>query len=201
VEGETTIDKWVDRAAGRSLPEAAIWVLSVLVGCLVAAFDPISDRENATLQGQNTSARRVRDARVRRLEASRRRTAMLGSRPAFSGFSAADIDAERAFYADVLGVSLTEEMGGLKLELAGGQRVFIYPKPNHVPATFTVLNFQVPDIDATVDELVARGVTFERYEGMNQDNRGVMRDNGPSIAWFKDPAGNILSVIETQGRG
>jgi catechol 2,3-dioxygenase-like lactoylglutathione lyase family enzyme len=121
---------------------------------------------------------------------------MLGSRPAFSGFSAADIDAERAFYADVLGVPLTEEMGGLNLELAGGQRVFIYPKPNHEPATFTVLNFEVDDIDAAVDELVARGVTFERYDGMGQDERGVMRGNGPSIAWFKDPAGNILSVIE-----
>jgi catechol 2,3-dioxygenase-like lactoylglutathione lyase family enzyme len=121
---------------------------------------------------------------------------MLGSRPAFSSFSAADIDAEREFYADVLGVPLTEEMGGLNLELAGGQRVFIYPKPNHEPATFTVLNFEVDDIDAAVDELTSRGVTFERYDGMGRDERGVMRGNGPSIAWFKDPAGNILSVIE-----
>ena len=124
---------------------------------------------------------------------------MLGSRPAFSGFSAADMDAERVFYADVLGVVLTEEMGALNLQLAGGQRVFIYPKPNHEPATFTVLNFEVPDIDAAVDELESRGVIFERYEGMDQDERGVMRHNGPSIAWFKDPAGNILSVIETAG--
>jgi catechol 2,3-dioxygenase-like lactoylglutathione lyase family enzyme len=122
---------------------------------------------------------------------------VLGSRPAFSGFSATDIDAERTFYRDVLGVPLTEEMGGLNLELAGGQRVYVYPKPNHEPATFTVLNFQVPDINAAVDELTSRGVTFERYEGMPQDERGVMRDNGPNIAWFKDPAGNILSVIGT----
>jgi catechol 2,3-dioxygenase-like lactoylglutathione lyase family enzyme len=123
-------------------------------------------------------------------------TTMIGTQPAFSGFSAVDIAAERSFYADTLGVSLREEMGGLALELAGGQRVFIYPKPNHEPATFTVLNFEVPDIDKAVDELSSRGVQFERYEGMNQDANGVMRDNGPSIAWFKDPAGNILSVIQ-----
>ena len=123
---------------------------------------------------------------------------MLGSSTAFSGFSAADMAAERAFYADVLGVPVVvEEMGSLNLELAGGQRVFIYPKPNHEPATFTVLNFEVPDIDAAVDELTSRGVTFERYEGMDQDAKGVMRDNGPTIAWFKDPAGNILSLIES----
>jgi len=123
---------------------------------------------------------------------------MLGSRPAFSGFSAADIDAERTFYADVLGLSVQEDMGGLGLRLAGGQRVFIYPKPNHEPATFTVLNFEVPDIDAAVAELTSRGVTFERYEGMDQDERGVARDNdGPAIAWFQDPAGNILAVVQT----
>ena len=122
---------------------------------------------------------------------------MIGTMPAFSGFSAGDIDAERAFYADVLGVPLCEEMGGLSLQLAGGQRVFIYPKPNHEPATFTVLNFEVPDIDAAVDELTARGVAFERYEGMDQDARGVALDErGPAIAWFKDPAGNILSVLQ-----
>src|SRR5215211_6814806 len=123
---------------------------------------------------------------------------MLGSRPAFSGFSAADIDAERTFYADILGLSVQEDMGGLGLRLAGGQRVFIYPKPNHEPATFTVLNFEVPDIDAAVAELTSRGVTFERYEGMDQDERGVARDNdGPAIAWFQDPAGNILAVVQT----
>ena len=121
---------------------------------------------------------------------------MIGTQPAFSGFSANDIEAARAFYADVLGVPLQQAMGSLNLELAGGQRVFIYPKDNHEPATFTVLNFEVPDIDAAVDELTSRGVTFERYEGMDQDERGIMRDNGPLIAWFKDPAGNILSVIQ-----
>ena len=120
---------------------------------------------------------------------------MIGTQPAFSGFSANDIPAERAFYGETLGVNVTEEMGGLNLQLAGGQRVYIYPKENHEPATFTVLNFEVPDIDKAVDELSSRGVQFERYEGMDQDAKGVMRDNGPSIAWFKDPAGNILSVL------
>ena len=115
----------------------------------------------------------------------------------FSGFSADDINAERAFYADTLGVKLQRGDGRAHLELAGDQRVFIYPKENHEPATFTVLNFEVPDIDEAVDELSSRGVQFERYEGMDQDAKGVMRDNGPSIAWFKDPAGNILSVIQT----
>ncbi len=122
---------------------------------------------------------------------------MIGTRPAFSGFSARDIDAERAFYADTVGVKVEEDHGSLNLNLAGGQRVFIYPKENHEPATFTVLNFEVDDIDAAVDELAKKGVKFERYEGFDQDARGIMRDEGPSIAWFKDPAGNILSVIET----
>jgi catechol 2,3-dioxygenase-like lactoylglutathione lyase family enzyme len=121
---------------------------------------------------------------------------MLRDRPAFSGFSADDIGKEKAFYADTLGLNVTEEMGALSLALTGGQRVFIYPKENHEPATYTVLNFEVDDIDAAVDELSAAGVQFERYEGMPQDERGVMRDWGPPIAWFKDPAGNILAVIQ-----
>ena len=121
---------------------------------------------------------------------------MIGTRPAFSGFSANDIDAERGFYADTLGVTVNEDNGALMLKLAGGQRVFIYPKDNHEPATFTVLNFEVDDIDKAVDELTAKGVRFERYEGMGQDDRGIMREQGPSIAWFKDPAGNIVSVLQ-----
>jgi catechol 2,3-dioxygenase-like lactoylglutathione lyase family enzyme len=121
---------------------------------------------------------------------------MLRDRPAFSGFSADDIGKEKAFYADTLGLNVTEEMGALSLALTGGQRVFIYPKENHEPATYTVLNFEVDDIDAAVDQLTAAGVQFERYEGMPQDERGVMRDWGPPIAWFKDPAGNILAVIQ-----
>lgn len=121
---------------------------------------------------------------------------MLRESPAFSGFSANDIEAERRFYADTLGVDLEEQMGGLNLHLGGGHDVFIYPKDDHEPATFTVLNFPVDDIDDAVDRLTAKGVTFERYEGMGQDEKGIMRDNGPRIAWFKDPAGNIISVLE-----
>ena len=121
---------------------------------------------------------------------------MLRESPAFSGFSANDIEAERRFYADTLGVDLEEQMGGLNLHLGGGHDVFIYPKDDHEPATFTVLNFPVDDIDDAVDRLTAKGVTFERYAGMGQDEKGIMRDNGPQIAWFKDPAGNILSVLE-----
>jgi predicted enzyme related to lactoylglutathione lyase len=123
---------------------------------------------------------------------------MLGTRPAFSGFSAADIAAEKAFFAEALGVETEEEFGSLNLKLAGGQRVFIYPKENHEPATYTVLNFEVDDIEATVDQLAAKGVVFERYEGATQDERGIARDDrGPAIAWFKDPAGNIISVLKT----
>ena len=123
---------------------------------------------------------------------------MIGTQPAFSGFSANDIPAERAFYGETLGVNVTEEMGGLNLQLAGDQRVFIYPKENHEPATFTVLNFEVPDIDAAVDELTGKGVAFEQYGGeIATDERGIARDSGgPAIAWFKDPAGNILSVLQ-----
>ncbi len=122
---------------------------------------------------------------------------MLANRPGFSGFSATDIAAEKAFYADTLGVDATEEEGMLSLHLAGGQNVIIYPKEDHQPATFTVLNFQVDDIDATVDAMIAAGMTFERYDGFPQDERGIAREEGPPIAWFKDPAGNILSVIQT----
>jgi catechol 2,3-dioxygenase-like lactoylglutathione lyase family enzyme len=122
---------------------------------------------------------------------------MLTIQGAFSGFSAPDIDAERTFYADKLGITVQEGMGNLMLELPGGQRVIVYPKPDHQPASFTVLNFDVADIDAAADELAAAGVELERYEGFDQDERGIARENGPSIAWFKDPAGNILSILHT----
>jgi catechol 2,3-dioxygenase-like lactoylglutathione lyase family enzyme len=115
---------------------------------------------------------------------------------AFSGFSSNEIAASKTFYAETLGLDVSEEMGGLGLHLAGGGEVFIYPKDNHVPATFTVLNFPVDDIDAAVDGLAAAGVAFERYEGFDQDEKGISRGGeGPTIAWFKDPAGNILSVL------
>ncbi len=121
---------------------------------------------------------------------------MFRNSQAFSGFSSDDIAAAREFYAGTLGLEAAEENGMLTLKLAGGGRVLIYPKADHQPATFTVLNFPVANIDTAVDELVAAGVQFERYEGSPQDERGIMRGNGPSIAWFKDPAGNILSVLQ-----
>jgi hypothetical protein len=123
---------------------------------------------------------------------------MLSQRPAFSSFSATDIGTEKDFYADTLGLAVTEENGVLMVDLTGGQRVVIYPKDDHVPATFTVLNFEVDDVAAAVDGLVARGVTFERYEGLEQDERGIMRDFGPPIAWFTDPAANVIALIQTE---
>ncbi|MCW2811403.1 MAG: glyoxalase [Friedmanniella sp.] len=121
---------------------------------------------------------------------------MLTHSPAFSGFSVDDIEAARAFYADTLGLEVRSENGMLTLQVAGGHPVLVYAKPDHRPATFTVLNFPVPDIDTAVDELVGRGVTFQHYDFV-PDPRGIQRGWGPSIAWFTDPAGNILSVLET----
>jgi predicted enzyme related to lactoylglutathione lyase len=123
----------------------------------------------------------------------------LAGSKAFSGFAVKDLAAARAFYADTLGldVSETAEMGPLiTLRLGGGHDVMMYEQPTSTPASYTILNFPVPDIDVVVDELAGRGVTFERYEGMPQDDKGVMRGNGPSIAWFTDPSGNVLSVMQ-----
>ena len=122
---------------------------------------------------------------------------MLKESKAFSGYSADDIPAAKQFYGETLGLTTTEEMGALALHLGGGGDVFIYPKDDHAAATFTVLNFPVEDIDAAVDRLAAAGVSFERYDGFDQDEKGIARgDEGPKIAWFKDPAGNILAVLE-----
>lgn len=121
---------------------------------------------------------------------------MLRDSHAISGFSSSDIPKAKEFYGGKLGLEVTEENDMLTLRLEGGGRVLIYPKENHEPASFTVLNFPVADVDAAVDQLAAAGVTFERYEGFNQDERGIMRDQGPPIAWFKDPAGNVLAVLE-----
>jgi predicted enzyme related to lactoylglutathione lyase len=115
---------------------------------------------------------------------------------AFSGFSSNDIAKAKEFYAKTLGLEVTEENGMLTLRLAGGGTVLIYPKDNHEPASFTVLNFPVEDIDQAVNRLTKAGIQFERYGGSNQDERGIMRAPGPPIAWFKDPAGNILSVLQ-----
>jgi catechol 2,3-dioxygenase-like lactoylglutathione lyase family enzyme len=120
---------------------------------------------------------------------------MLADSKAFSGFAAPDIAAARHFYGDVLGLQVSEANGMLTLELDGGARpTLIYPKPDHVPATYTILNFPVDDIEQAVDELAARGVETTKYPGT--DERGINRGGGPLIAWFTDPAGNILSVLQ-----
>jgi predicted enzyme related to lactoylglutathione lyase len=121
---------------------------------------------------------------------------MLKDSNAYSGFSSNDISAAQTFYGETLGLKVTEENGMLTLHLGGGTKVLVYPKDTHQAATFTVLNFPVDDIDRTVDQLTESGVEFERYEGFNQDDKGIFRHGGPNIAWFTDPAGNILSVIE-----
>lgn len=127
---------------------------------------------------------------------------MLGSTQAFSGFAVDDLDEAKTFYGDTLGIAVEEQMGGmiLQLGLADGERpVIIYPKPDHEPAGFTVLNFPVRDLDATVDALIARGIELERYDGFEHDERGIAgggEAEGPRIAWFTDPAGNILAVLE-----
>ncbi|GAA2354928.1 VOC family protein [Nonomuraea africana] len=115
---------------------------------------------------------------------------------AFSGFSVDDIEAAKAFYGDTLGIRVSEENGMLTLHLAGDRDTLVYPKPDHTPATFTILNFPVDDIDTAVDQLTELGVRMERYPQMKQDERGIMRGEGPPIAWFTDPAGNVLSVIQ-----
>jgi catechol 2,3-dioxygenase-like lactoylglutathione lyase family enzyme len=123
---------------------------------------------------------------------------MLRDSKAFSGFATDDLEAAQRFYGDTLGldVEVWDEGNLLALHLAGGRDTLIYHKPDFTPATYTILNFPVDDIDAVVAELTSRGVTFERYEGFDQDEHGIARGNGPDIAWFKDPAGNILSVLK-----
>jgi catechol 2,3-dioxygenase-like lactoylglutathione lyase family enzyme len=123
---------------------------------------------------------------------------MLESNKAFSSFSVNDLEKAKEFYGRTLGLKVSESPEGLELH-PGDTDVFIYPKPNHQPASFTVLNFLVDDIDTAVAELAKTGVRFEQYEGeIKTDEKGIHRDGGPSIAWFKDPAGNILSVLEKE---
>jgi catechol 2,3-dioxygenase-like lactoylglutathione lyase family enzyme len=126
---------------------------------------------------------------------------MLTNATAFSGFAVDDLDKAREFYGGVLGLNVTDEpMGILTLHLAGERPTLVYPKPDFTPATYTILNFQVDDIDSAVDELGSQGVEFELYEGFEQDEKGISRGlasgEGPDIAWFKDPAGNILAVLQ-----
>ena len=126
---------------------------------------------------------------------------MVTTTGAFSGFSVDDIDAARTFYTETLGLSVTtNEMGFLELQLDSGAMILVYAKPNHTPASFTILNFPVEDVEAAVDDLNARGVTTKIYpdDVMPSDSKGIMRGNGPDIAWFRDPAGNVLSVLSAK---
>jgi catechol 2,3-dioxygenase-like lactoylglutathione lyase family enzyme len=128
------------------------------------------------------------------------RILMFKPKAAFSGFSVNNMDQAKIFYTTVLGLKVRDDVGGSKLDLPGGTQCWMYAKDDHQPATYTILNFVVDDVDEAVDELISRGVSFEKYEGAPQDEKGIMRGKdykmGPSIAWFKDPAGNILSVLE-----
>jgi catechol 2,3-dioxygenase-like lactoylglutathione lyase family enzyme len=125
---------------------------------------------------------------------------MLAQSKAFSGFAVDDLEQAREFYADTLGldVETIDDPGLLNIRLIGGRDILVYPKGDFEPATYTILNFPVDDVEAAVDGLAARGVAFERYEGMEQDEKGIARGPGPEIAWFKDPAGNILAVLESE---
>jgi len=125
---------------------------------------------------------------------------MLKDTKAFSGFSVNDLQKAKQFYSETLGIEVKDNpMGLIELHFENGTNVLVYPKPNHEPATYTVLNFPVDDIDKTVDELTAKGIVFEQYKELHTDNKGISRNpQGPQIAWFKDPAGNILSVLQTK---
>lgn len=117
----------------------------------------------------------------------------------FSGFAVPDLAAARTFYGEVLGLEVGEEMGQLSLTLPGGAHVFVYEKPDHAPAVFTILNLVVGDLEAAVDELAAKGIRLERFDGFDQDERGIARGMGPEIGWCTDPAGNIIGLIGDDG--
>jgi predicted enzyme related to lactoylglutathione lyase len=124
---------------------------------------------------------------------------MFANTKATNGFAVDDVEAAKRFYGETLGLGttdLSEEFGVMSIQLAGGRDTLVYRKDDFTPATYTILNFEVDDIDTAVDELAANGVTMERYDGFDQDDKGIARGPGPSIAWFKDPAGNILSVLQ-----
>jgi len=124
---------------------------------------------------------------------------MFANTKATNGFAVDDVEAAKRFYGETLGLGttdLSEEFGVMSIQLAGGRDTLVYRKDDFTPATYTILNFEVDDVDAAVDELNAKGVTMERYDSFDQDEKGIARGPGPSIAWFKDPAGNILSVLQ-----
>jgi catechol 2,3-dioxygenase-like lactoylglutathione lyase family enzyme len=121
---------------------------------------------------------------------------MFANTKAFSGFAVDDVQKAQKFYGETLGLKTSEEYGLLTLHLAGDRPTMVYPKPDHTPADYTILNFPVDDIEQAVDDLTGRGVRFERYDDFEQDEKGIARGEGPYIAWFKDPAGNVLSVLQ-----
>jgi predicted enzyme related to lactoylglutathione lyase len=121
---------------------------------------------------------------------------MFGTTKAFSSFAVDDLTAAKMFYSQTLGLRVSEEHGPLRLQIEGAQDILVYPKPDHTPATFTILNFPVDDIDQAVDELTARGAKIQRYERPKTDSKGIYRAQDHSIAWFTDPAGNVLSVVQ-----
>lgn len=124
---------------------------------------------------------------------------MFANTKATNGFAVDDLEKAREFYGETLGLGttmLSEEFGVMSIQLAGGRDTLIYVKPDFTPATYTILNFEVDDLDGAVEELSSRGIGFERYEAFEQDEKGIARGQGPNIAWFKDPAGNILAVLQ-----
>jgi len=121
---------------------------------------------------------------------------MFENTKAYSGIAVHDLPTARKFYGETLGLRTSEEYGLMWLHLAGGRDTLVYQSPDLTPASYTILNFEVDDIDQAVDGLLARGVRFERYDGLSQDDKGVFREQGPYIAWFKDPSGNVLSVLQ-----
>jgi len=125
---------------------------------------------------------------------------MLTNSKAFSSFAVKDIQQSKTFYEDTLGLKVKDNpMGLIELHIKGGTSVLVYPKPDHVPATFTVLNFPVEDVEKTVDELAKKGITFEQYPDLKTDKKGISRSaEGPTVAWFKDPSGNILAIMENE---
>jgi catechol 2,3-dioxygenase-like lactoylglutathione lyase family enzyme len=127
---------------------------------------------------------------------SAKEAVMFENTRAFSGFAVDDVPEAKKFYSETLGLRVSEEYGMLSLHIASEWDILVYPKPDHTPASFMILNFPVYDIDEAVDELTERGVRFERYDGLEQDEKGIFRGGGPYIAWFKDPAGNVLSVLQ-----
>jgi predicted enzyme related to lactoylglutathione lyase len=124
---------------------------------------------------------------------------MFANTKATNSFAVDDVEAAKRFYGETLGLGttvLSEEYGVMSIQLAGGRDTLVYGKPDFVPATYTILNFEVDDIEGAVDDLISRGVTLERYDGFDQDEKGIAHGPGPKIAWFKDPAGNILAVLQ-----